>query len=105
LRLVAPRKLYDDGVTLGACESLVALAPSAVVRVNPYDLDRIGVTTGGGVRVRSSRASLVLEVLADDDIPRGTAVVGFNLDAGDTAGAASLIDASQPVVDVRLETL
>jgi hypothetical protein len=48
---------------------------------------------------------LVLDAVADDGIPRGTAEIGFNLDAGDGAGASSLVDASQPVADVRLETL
>jgi NADH-quinone oxidoreductase subunit G len=105
LRLVVARRLYDDGVTLGACKSLAALTPSAVVRVNTHDLDRMGLSTGDSVRVRSSRASLVLDAVADDGIPRGTAEIGFNLDAGDGAGASSLVDASQPVADVRLETL
>jgi len=105
LRLVVARRLYDQGVTLGACKSLAALAPSAVVRVNTHDLDRMGLSTGDSARVRSSRASLLLDAVADDGIPRGTAEIGFNLDAGDGAGASSLMDASQPVVDVRLETL
>lgn len=105
LRLVAPRLLYDDGVTIAACDSLTALAPSATARVNKHDLDRLGVTTGQKVRLRSSRASLEIEVVGDESIPRATAVVGFNLDAGDVPGAASLIDAAQPVVDVRMETL
>ncbi len=105
LRLVAPRKLYDDGVTIGACDSLVALSSSALLQVNRHDLDRIGVSSGEKVRLRSSRTSLEIEVLADDSIPRATAVVGFNLDAGDVPGAASLIDVTQPVVDVRMETL
>jgi anaerobic selenocysteine-containing dehydrogenase len=65
----------------------------------------MGLSTGDSVRVRSSRASLVLDAVADDGIPRGTAEIGFNLDAGDGAGASSLVDASQPVADVRLETL
>ena len=105
LRLVASRRLYDDGVTLGACKSLAALTPSAVVHVNSHDLDRMGLSTGDSVRVRSSRASLVLEAVADDDTARGTAEIGFNLDAGDGAGVSCLVDASQPVTDVRLETL
>ena len=105
LRLVASRRLYDDGVMLGASDSLSALSPSAVVRVNPHDLDRIGVVSGDHVRLRSSRSALDLEALADDGVLRGTAVVGFNLDVDDTPGVASLIDVTQPVVDVRLETV
>jgi len=105
LRLVATRRLYDDGVMLGACDALAALSPQAIVRVNSHDLDRIGVSTGDMVRLRSSRAAVELEVISDDGVVRGTAVVGFNLDAGDTAGAAALVDATVAVVDVRLETV
>jgi NADH-quinone oxidoreductase subunit G len=104
LRLVSPRRLYDDGVMLGACESLASLAPGATVHVNPHDLDRIGVASGGRVRVRSARAAVVLEAVADDTLARGLAIVPFNLDAGESAGAAALIDAGEPVTDVRLET-
>jgi len=107
LRLVVQRVLYDGGVTLGACASLAALVPPAALRVNSHDLERFGVSSGGRVRVRSSRGSVVLEVMADDGVIRGTAVLGFNLGAGggDTSRAASLMDVGEPVVDVRLETL
>ena len=44
---------------------------------------------------------MVMEAEADETVPRGVAVVGFNL-AGEAAG--ELIDAGYPVTDVRLET-
>ena len=50
----------------------------------------------------SSRASLVLDVAADPGVLRGSAVLAFNA-PGD--GAAELIDADQPVTDVRVETM
>jgi NADH-quinone oxidoreductase subunit G len=105
LRLIAQRSLYDGGVTIGACASLAALVPAAVLHVNSHDLERIGVATGDRVRVRSSRTSAVLEVAADEGVTRGTAALGFNLRSADAAGVAALIEVSRPVVDVRLETL
>jgi len=105
LRLVAPRRLYDEGVLLGACSSLAPLAPAATVHLNPNDLDRIGSASGGSLRLRSSRSSLVLEALADEGLERGVAVIGFNLDSGDSSGAASLVDAAEAVTEIRLETL
>ncbi|MGH9029256.1 MAG: molybdopterin oxidoreductase family protein, partial [Acidimicrobiales bacterium] len=104
MRLVAPRRLYDDGVMLGACDSLDSLAPAAVAHLNPEDLDRLGVASGGNVRLRSSRGAVVLEALADGEVTKGVAVVGFNLDAADSSAASALIDSAQPVTDVRLET-
>jgi hypothetical protein len=63
------------------------------------------------VRIRSSRGALQLEAVADDGVPRGVVSIDFNLHGDDPgegtegAGASALIDAGQPVIDVRLETL
>jgi hypothetical protein len=62
----------------------------------------MGATTGDRVRVTSSRRSLVLDVMADPGVLRGSAVLVFN---GPGEGAADLIDASQPVTDLRVETV
>jgi anaerobic selenocysteine-containing dehydrogenase len=109
MRLVSPRRLYDHGVLTEACGSLAPLAPPAVVRANPHDLEALGVNGSARVRVRSSRAALELEAVADAGVPRGVACIEFNLHGDDVsierAGASTLIDVSQPVIDVRLETL
>jgi predicted molibdopterin-dependent oxidoreductase YjgC len=109
LRLVSTRRLYDRGVLLQACPSLAPLASPATVRANPYDLGVLGVTTATRVRVRSSRAALEFEAVADEGVPRGVVCIDFNLvgsdGATDQAGASVLIDAGEPVIDVRLETV
>ncbi len=109
LRLVSTRRLYDHGVLLEACRSLAPLAPTAMVRANPHDLDQLGVTTSQRVRVRSSRAALELEAVADDGVPRGVLSIDFNLHGDDpgvsAAGASALIDGREAVVDVQVETL
>ena len=101
LRLVATRKLYDQGVAVQQSPSLAGLAPGSILRVNPYDFDRLGVTAGDQVRVHSSRADLRAEIAADAGLPRGAAAVFFN--QADLQ-AASLIDATAQVTDVRVET-
>jgi anaerobic selenocysteine-containing dehydrogenase len=109
LRLVSTRRLYDHGVLLQSCRSLAPLAPAATVRAHSSELGRLGVTTSDRVRVRSSRAAAEFEAVADDGVPRGVLCIDFNLvgdDGGvDHGGASALIDVSEPVVDVRLETL
>jgi predicted molibdopterin-dependent oxidoreductase YjgC len=102
LRLVATRTLWDNGTLVQHSPNLASLAPPLRLRVNPYDLDRLGVRSGGAVRVSSRRTSMVLPVHADTGVPRGSASLIFNL-AGQ--GAADLIDATAPVTDVRLETV
>jgi NADH-quinone oxidoreductase subunit G len=102
LRLVAGHKLYDDGTLVQHSPSLAPLAPGSTVRVNPADLERLGVTAGDSVRVTSSRTALTLATTADVGVPRGVALLAFD-QAG--PGAADLIDAAAPVTDVRLETI
>jgi NADH-quinone oxidoreductase subunit G len=102
LRLIATRCLWDAGTLVQQSPHLAALHPRQRLAVNPYDLDRLGVASGGRVRTISPRASLVLDVEADAGVARGTAAIVFNL-PGD--GAAELIDATEPVTDVRLESI
>jgi NADH-quinone oxidoreductase subunit G len=99
LRLVASRSLYDDGTLVQHSPSLSRLAPAPVLSVNPGDLDRLGVQSGGNVRVTSSRTTLELPVTADAAVPRG---VARQARAG---RAADLVDASSSVTDVRVETV
>jgi len=100
-RLVSGRALYDQSVSVQKSPSLAGLARSVAVRVHPDELSRLGVTSGDRVRVTSTRTSLTMEARADPGVPRGSVAITFNL-AGQ--GAADLIDATQPVTDVRLET-
>jgi NADH-quinone oxidoreductase subunit G len=102
LRLVATRTLWDAGTLAQHSPHLADLHPAQRLRVNPYDLDRLGVASGGRIRVVSPRTSLVVDVVADTGVPRGVASLLFNL-PGD--GVAELIDATEPVTDVRLETV
>jgi NADH-quinone oxidoreductase subunit G len=104
LRLVSTRRLYDGGSAVSHSPSLAGLVPAAVARANPYDFDRLGVTTGDRVRLRSARGSLVLEAETDAGVPRGVVAVDFNVPSPDGT-AATLIDAAEPVTDVRMESL
>jgi anaerobic selenocysteine-containing dehydrogenase len=108
LRLVAGRALYDLGTVVSASPALVPLRAGARLRLNPYDLDRLGVASGDQVQVRSLRATLVLEAEADEDVLRGTAGIFAATTAGTQAAAsvvAALVDSSAAVTDLRVETL
>jgi anaerobic selenocysteine-containing dehydrogenase len=82
--------------------ALAALASSPVLLVNRRDRDRLGVADGDRVRVTSARGSIEVPVQADADTPNGCAFLAFNQPG---PGAADLIDATQPITDIRLETL
>ena len=103
LRLVSTRSLYDLGTMVQHCPSMAHLAPGARVRVNPHDLERLGLASGDRVRMVSSRATVELPVAAWTGVPRGSISITFN-QPGDLA-AADIIDASQPVTDIRMESV
>ena len=71
--------------------------------MSAHDLDRLGVRTGDRVKVSSQRGSATTEVEVDDGLPRGSASLTFN-EPGD-ADAADLIDATQPVTQLHVETV
>jgi predicted molibdopterin-dependent oxidoreductase YjgC len=102
LRLVAARTLYGSDRVSAESPPLAHLSPDhAELVVSRRDRERIGVADGDRVRVTSSRTSLELPIKEDDATPLGVAFVAVNR-AG--PGAADLIDASQPVTDLRVET-
>ncbi|MBV9411294.1 MAG: NADH-quinone oxidoreductase subunit NuoG [Acidimicrobiia bacterium] len=103
VRLVSARKLYDAGVIVQHCPSLAHLAVRTRLRMSAHDLDRLGVHTGDRVKVSSQRGSATVEVEVDEGLPRGSASLTFN-EPGE-ADAADLIDATQPVTALRVETV
>ncbi len=102
LRLVIGRALYDDGRLVSETPLLQRLVREPELRVHPSDLARIGVDSGGQVKVTSTRGSQVVAVRSDAGVPAGIACMDFSADA---LAAALLVDAGQPVVDLRVESL
>src|SRR5581483_3565542 len=102
LRLVSSHVLYDQGTLVQASPSLAPLAQPGRLHVNPHDLDRLGVATGGWVRMTWPTGSESIEVEADAGVPRGSAWLPFDV-GGPAAG--DVIDASAAVNDVRIETV
>ena len=101
LRLVATRKLYDQGTLLQHAPSLAGLAPGTELRVSSSDLERLGAGDGGRVKVSSSRGSVTVDLHADPSLSKGTAHLYVNQSGPDPA---VLIDAASPVTDVRIES-
>ena len=101
-RLVVDRSMYDGGTQTAMCPSIAGLAVAGAVRINPVEAAKLGVDSGTTVRVSSQRASVEGPVVVDDRIAPGVAAVTHNLAGLD---ARSLIDMSELVTDVRIETL
>ena len=101
LRLVVGRALYDGGRVVTQTPLLHRLVADDVVRVNPSDFARLGVEAGAQVKATSTRGSQQLTVVPDAGVPAGIARYDFTANG---AGPSMLIDAAQPVTDVRLES-
>jgi assimilatory nitrate reductase catalytic subunit len=100
-RLVATRKLYDQGTIVQAGNHLADLAPGTAVRVSPYDFDRLGVAAGDTVSVSSPRATLMMPIHADAGVARGSAAVVINQADHQVTQLMSIIDV---VTELRIET-
>ncbi len=101
-RLVVSRKLYDQAVATANSAHLAPLAPKAALHVHPGDLARLGVADGGTVKVVGATTTLTIDVVADEQVPRGTVWAPFNQAGPDIR---VLIDAHASVTDVRVESL
>jgi NADH-quinone oxidoreductase subunit G len=101
-RLVVSRKLYDRAVNTAMSPSLAKLTVGAGARVHSLDLPRIGVQDGTDVKLVSASGSVVLPLIADDSVQRGTIWAPFNMAGADIT---DLVDAAAPVTDVRIERL
>ncbi len=101
LRLIASRKLYDDGTLVQQSPALAGLVGTARLRVNPYDFERLGVAEGGEMRVTSLKGTATFATVPDPTVPRGAAALWFNQRGADPT---VLIDATQSVTDIRVET-
>ncbi|MGZ4671431.1 MAG: NADH-quinone oxidoreductase subunit NuoG [Ilumatobacteraceae bacterium] len=100
-RLVVSRKLYDNATGTAKSPSLAHLPMGSELHLHPLDIERVGSSDGADVKVTSKRASMVFKVVADESVVRGSAWVPFN-QPGPNIG--ELIDSSEPVTDVRVES-
>ncbi|MCL4449664.1 MAG: NADH-quinone oxidoreductase subunit NuoG [Actinobacteria bacterium] len=107
LRLVVTRSLYDMGTLMRSCPSISNLVPECVLRVNPKHLERLGVSNGDTVHLRSSQGELKIKAYGDASVPQGIAALKFNLPTsrGTNLVASAIIDAHSTVTEVYLEAL
>ena len=101
-RLVVSRKLYDRAVNTVMSPSLAKLNVGGGARVHSLDLPRVGVDVGTEVKLISATGSVVMPLVADDSVQRGTIWAPFNMAGPDIT---DLVDADAPVTDVRIERL
>ena len=102
LRLVVSRTMYDQAAGTAHSPSLAHLPRGSAVHLHPLDVARVGTSDGVEVKVFNARATVVMPVVADASVLRGTAWMPWN-NPGPNAG--ELIDSFAAVNDVRIENL
>ena len=105
LRVILSRRLYDNGIAVQGSPPLHNLMAATTVRLNHFDLDRLGVTTGDVVNVIGERGRTRLPVALDDDVPRGALDIAFGSlnESGDDV-VRPIIDHGRAITQFRLET-
>ncbi|MEO6654317.1 MAG: NADH-quinone oxidoreductase subunit NuoG [Ilumatobacteraceae bacterium] len=101
-RLAVSRTLFDRAVQTSMSPSLAMLPIGAGAHIHPLDLDRIGEPDGAEVQLVSVNGSVVIPLVSDDRVQRGTIWAPFN-QAG--ADVTEIVDATAPVTDVRIERI
>ena len=105
LRVNLSRRLYDNGMAVQGSPSLENLKAASILRLNHFDLDRLGVVTGDVVAVSGPRGSVRLPVALDDDVPRGVTEIAFgSLDENGNDVVRPLFDGTSLISQVRLDT-
>jgi NADH-quinone oxidoreductase subunit G len=101
-RLVVSRKLYDRAVGTAMSPSIAKLAIGPGAHMHPLDLDRVGESDGAEVKLVSATGSVVLPLVADVTVQRGTVWAPFNQTGADIT---DIVDSRTDVTDVRIERL
>ncbi len=105
LRVNLTRRLYDNGVAVQGTPALANLKAWSVLRLNHFDLDRLGVATGDVVGVSGPRGSVRLPVALNDEVPRGVTEIAFgSLDESGDDVVRPLFDGRTLISQVRLDT-
>ncbi len=102
LRLVSSRRLYDQATMTANSPSLASLVEDAQARLNPRELDRLGVTDGDRLAFVSPRTRVIATVVGDERVPRGVLSMTFNTAA---PTSSELIELGTVITEVRVETL
>jgi len=101
-RLVVTDQLYDEGTLLAHSPSSQVLSLPGGARLNPGDLDTLGITAGSQVRLISRDRNLVVSTTADAGVPKGIVVLPRNQS---NVATGTLVDIGSTVVDLRVEVM
>jgi formate dehydrogenase major subunit len=68
---------WHTGSMTRRASNLDSLEPEAIAGLNPREMERLGVSAGGWVRVSTRRGTVVLKARADRDVAEGMVFLPF----------------------------
>jgi formate dehydrogenase major subunit len=68
---------WHTGSMTRRASNLDALEPEAIAGLHPREMDRLGVTPGGFIRVSTRRGEVTLKARADRDVAEGMVFIAF----------------------------
>ena len=92
--------MYDEGVLTGHSSALKGLASGSQIRVNPSDMNKLGITPESTVRLIGSKDEVRTKLIFDTETASGTIHAIWNQKGSDIG---KLIDSSLPVNDLKIE--
>jgi anaerobic selenocysteine-containing dehydrogenase len=102
VRLVVQRACYDGTRAVLETPILAELLRPARLAMSAHDMARLGVADGDEVKLTSARGSMTRQVVVDPAVPAAVAVMTIT---SIPEGPAPILDANEPVTDVRVETV
>jgi NADH-quinone oxidoreductase chain G len=97
--LVAGTVLYDGGELFGLTKQMQAMSHGAVVRVNPADAEKAGISDGAAVTVRNSHGALALAVKFDSAIRPGSVWIPESLPGAPVGALLNGSDVEEVVIE------
>ncbi len=71
MQLLSGKILFHFGTTSTFSESPLEVAPEGYIEINPKDAQKLGVSDGGALRVKSSVGAAQGKIRISDDVPEG----------------------------------
>jgi formylmethanofuran dehydrogenase subunit D len=85
--ILIPGRSTEQGTSVGDKSSALYREVTRTVRMHPADMERLGVSEGGRVRIRNDRAAIEVScVSAKDEVPVGVLFIAYGPESSKLMG-------------------
>ena len=85
--ILIPGRSTEQGTSVGDKSSIAYQGATRTVRMHPADMERLGITEGRRVRIRSAQAAIEVScVSGKDELPLGVLFIAYGPDSSRLMG-------------------